>query len=88
MSSQFKSFLFTFLISLPFWWEINIFQQKIESSFIEYSLKNDPAVFTASVNQQLLEKKIEELKPLRKVAIQNPFFQAKEVFSVYFKEGS
>lgn len=47
MSRNLKFFLVSFLLSLPFWWGINIFQKNLESFF--YSLefeKNPPSFFT------------------------------------------
>jgi len=63
MSNNIKIFLGVFLISLPFWWTLNIFSTHVEDFFFFSELARNPQIFTA---QATLETKIQEILPLKK----------------------
>ncbi|MCK4453785.1 D-alanyl-D-alanine carboxypeptidase [Candidatus Parcubacteria bacterium] len=59
-----KIFFIVFLISLPFWWGINVLEQNLENFFFLEIAKNNPEFFIAQVSQyphQNIEKEGKEL---------------------------
>ena len=62
MTGNLKIFLGVFLLSLPFWWTINIVNERLEDFFLFSELAQNPQVFTA---QTALETKVQEVLPLK-----------------------
>ncbi|MGB2762005.1 MAG: serine hydrolase [Minisyncoccales bacterium] len=60
-----KIFLVSILLSLPFWWGINILESNLENAFFFEFTKNNPEIFTAQVYQpdKFLPKKINHSLP-------------------------
>ena len=63
MNANTKIFLGVFLLSLPFWWTLNIFSQHMEDFFLFSELARNPQIFTA---QAALEIKVQEVLPLKR----------------------
>ncbi|MCH7828511.1 D-alanyl-D-alanine carboxypeptidase [Patescibacteria group bacterium] len=63
MTGNLKIFLGVFLLSLPFWWTLNVFSQHMEDFFLFSELARNPQIFTA---QAALEAKVQEVLPLQK----------------------
>jgi D-alanyl-D-alanine carboxypeptidase (penicillin-binding protein 5/6) len=52
MTKNLKLFFIVILVSLPFWWGVNIFQKNLEDFFYAKPLeKNPPSLFTAQISQ-------------------------------------
>lgn len=59
-----KIFFIVFLISIPFWWGINVLEQNLENFFFLEITRNNPELFIAQVSQyspQDIERENEEL---------------------------
>jgi len=54
--------LVSFVLSLPFWWGINILAKNVESFYFWQEIANKPEIFTAQANQQFVNKKLIKLK--------------------------
>jgi len=63
MNQNLKIFLGVFLLSLPFWWTLNVFSQHMEDFFLFSELAQNPEIFTA---QAALETKVQEILPFKK----------------------
>jgi len=57
-----KIFLITFILSLPFWWGINILTNNLENFWYWQEIANNPQILAAQINQQTMETKARELK--------------------------
>ena len=77
----------SFLISLPFWWDVNIFQAKLENFLFWKEMTENPAILAAKADQEALDKKLQELWPLRRNGVQNPDIQAKAAISILSQDG-
>ncbi len=75
-----KIFLTIFLISLPFWWGINILQKNLENFLFLKKIEARPELLTAQI---VSEERIEKLKPLRNRQINDFEIEAKEAISVF-----
>ncbi|MCD6500717.1 D-alanyl-D-alanine carboxypeptidase [bacterium] len=57
MSKNIKFFLIVFLLSLPFWWGVNVLQENLENYFYSIQIeKNPPSLFTAKIYQNYISK--------------------------------
>jgi len=54
--------LISFILSLPFWWGMNILAREIENFYYWQEIANKPEIFTAQASQQFASKKLRELK--------------------------
>lgn len=63
MTRNLKIFFGVFLLSLPFWWTLNVFSGRLESFFLFSELAQNPQVFLA---QAALEDKVKEVLPVKK----------------------
>ena len=63
MNPNLKIFLGVFLLSLPFWWTLNVFSKSMEDFFLFSELARNPQIFTA---QAALEARVQEVLPLKK----------------------
>ena len=72
-----KIFFIVFIISLPFWWGINILESNLKEIFFFEITKNNPELFTAQLYQpsQFLPKKLKN---------ENLEIDAKSAISVWF----
>ena len=74
-----KIFLISLLISLPFWWGVNVFQENLEDFLFWKGMADNPQLLTAQIIQ---EEKLESLKPIRNWQIEDLKIEAKSVISV------
>lgn len=78
-----KILLISFLISLPFWWGINILAKNLEDFLFWQEISKQSEIFTAKANQQILKDKIERLRFERLQAeLENLKIDAKAAISV------
>ena len=54
--------MISFLLSLPFWWGMNVLARNLEDLFFFQRIANDPELFTASIYQETNLQKIKALK--------------------------
>lgn len=85
MTQNLKVFFAAFLVSLPFWWQVNIFQEKTESFFFWKTMAENPELLTAQVAQ---EEQLAKLRPLRNRRVENLELAAESAISVFIdREG-
>ena len=76
-------FLGVFLLSLPFWWTLNIFNTHLEDFFLFTHLAQNPQIFTA---QAALETKVQEMLPLKKQGATPLKLSSASLLSVFVNE--
>lgn len=74
-----RLFLISFILSLPFWWGVNVFQEKLENFLFLERIYSNPEFLTA---QLVSEEKLERLKPIRNKEVANLEIAAKAGISV------
>jgi D-alanyl-D-alanine carboxypeptidase len=67
-----KLFLIAVLLSLPFWWGLNIFQQGLEDFFYVKEIEKNPPLFVAQISQNKAESQ----------TIENFAIEAKSAISI------
>jgi len=79
-----KIFLISLLVSLPFWWGINILAENLEDFWFQQKIVKNPEILTAAINQKILEKKIKrlELEKLQEERLENLEIEARAAISV------
>jgi len=82
LSSPIKIFLIVFILSLPFWWEINILEEKLKSFFYWREIAENPQFLAAQANQLILEQKLRNSEPFRNKNIPDLEIEAKSAISV------
>lgn len=80
MTGNLKIFLGVFLLSLPFWWTINIANKQLEDFFFWSELSQNPQFFTA---QAALETKVQEMLPLQKGGVSDLELNNASALSVF-----
>jgi len=80
MSKNFKIFLVVLILSLPFWWGINIFEEKLENFFYWHELNKNTQIFNAQI---ILEEKLKELRPIRHKNVEDLEIGATSIISVF-----
>lgn len=80
MSRNLKFFLIVFVLSLPFWWGINVLEERLENFFYWRELSQNAQIFTAQIG---LEEKLNELKPIRHRNVKDLELKATSVISVF-----
>jgi len=80
MSRNLKFFLIVFVLSLPFWWGVNVLGEKLENFFYWREISQNTQIFTAQTN---LEEKLNKLKPIRHRNVEDLEIQATSVISVF-----
>lgn len=65
---------------------VNIFEKGLEESFFGREITQNPKVLAAQINQQILEEKLENLKPIKKWGIEDLEISAKSAISVLVRE--
>lgn len=58
-----KIFLISFLLSLPFWWGMNVLGENLEYFFYWHKIAKNPQILAAQINQQIFIEKIKRSKP-------------------------
>lgn len=82
MSIGFKIFLVVFLVSLPLFWGINLLERNLEEFFFWQKMAKDPKILAAQINQEILEQKLRNLKPIRDQTIKDLEIEARSAISV------
>jgi len=79
-----KIFLISFILSLPFWWGINVLAGSLEKFWLWQEIIKNPQILNAEMSRGILEKKIKslEIERLRAERLQNLDIDAKAVISV------
>ena len=80
MSRNLKFFLIVFVLSLPFWWGVNVLGEKLENFFYWREISQNTQIFTAQI---ILEEKLNKLKPIRHRNVEDLEIQATSVISVF-----
>ena len=81
MTKNIKLFFIAILLSLPFWWGVNILQRNLEDFFYTKQMENNaPHVFLAQISNTSEETENIE------IAQEIPFFEAESVISVLVTE--
>ena len=80
MSKNFKIFLIALILCLPFWWGVNVFQEKIEDFLFWKKMADNPQILLAQMAQ---EERLAKLKPIRNKKINNLEIEAKAALSVF-----
>ncbi len=80
MSRNFKFFLVTLVLSLPFWWGINVLEERLENFFYWQELSQNAQIFTAQIG---LEERLNELKPIRHGNVKDLELKATSAISVF-----
>ena len=60
-----KIFFASLFLSLPLWWGMDIFSQKLEDFWFWKEMTENPQILSAQINQQILEKELKMLKSAR-----------------------
>jgi len=89
MTNRFKIFLVVFVLSLPFWWGMNILAGSLEDFWFWDEMAKNPQIFIAQVRpfeikaeeKQNIESQAEELKPV-KTFVDDLTIRAKAAISV------
>ncbi len=82
MSYRIKIFSITFILSLPFWWGVNLLEKNLKDIFFWQEMSRNPQIFTAQIDFQ---EKLENLKPLRDKNIPDLEIKTKSAISVLLK---
>ena len=69
-NKKLKIFLISFIVSLPFWWGVNILAGDLEAIFYWKEMTGNPQILAARINQNLLIKKLKNLKEESRLAEQ------------------
>lgn len=77
-----KIFLISFILSLPFWWGVNVLGKNLEDFLFWQEIANNPQILTAQIAQDL---EFEKLKPIRNWQIPNLEVDANSAISVLVK---
>jgi len=80
MRREIKILSIVFLLSLPLWWGVNVFQRNLEDFLFGEKIVAHPELVSA---QLLREERLAKLKPLRNREIGDPELQAEAVISVF-----
>lgn len=88
MSRDFKIFLLVFLISLPFFWGMNILEKNLEDFLFWYQMANNSRILTAQAKETFLEKELRYLKPIRNWQVEDIEIGAKSAISRLWTDGA
>ena len=62
MNKRLKIFFLSLILSIPFWLGVNFFARETESFFYNIALANNPELISANISQNILERKLQDLK--------------------------
>jgi len=84
MKKKSKILLISLVLSLPFWWGINILAENLEDFWFQQKIVKNPEILTAAINQKILEKKTKrlELEKLQEERLKNLEIEARAAISV------
>lgn len=80
LTRNLKIFFASLLISLPFWWGVNLLQAELEDFFFWERMAENQNLLLAQIVQ---ENNLEKLKPIRNQRIQNLEIKAEAAISVF-----
>jgi len=86
MKRNLKLVAIAFIVSIPFWWGIDILSDTATKVFLSWELKTNPEILKAYAAQDNLEKKLEEAYPLPKKGTDKLLINARAVHSILVKE--
>ncbi|GAH95178.1 unnamed protein product, partial [marine sediment metagenome] len=72
-----KIFFLAFLLSLPFWWGVNMVEKNLEQFFFGKLLSENPQILTATLNQEEIKRKLKNLRPVKNREIEDFDLKAK-----------
>lgn len=78
MTTKFRIFLLSFILSLPFWWGMNALGEGLEDFLYWQELAKTPQIFTAQANQLIFEKE----RPVQRVRGEDLKIRTKAAISV------
>jgi D-alanyl-D-alanine carboxypeptidase (penicillin-binding protein 5/6) len=88
MSKNFKIFLITFILSLPFWWGANVMGKNLTNFFFWREFAKNPQLLSAQAAQMAFEQNLRDLKPVRDSRVPNVAIEAQSFTSVFLdKDG-
>jgi len=82
MSKNLTTFFVVFLISLPIFWGINVFQKNLEDFLFWQEIADNPQILTAQISSEIQWQK---LKPIRNRQIPALEIEAKSAIAVLMK---
>ena len=82
-----KFFIIAILISIPFWWSVNLFQKDFENFLFWREMSENSQVLAAHISQQNLETKLREVKPIKSNK-ENLEINATSAFSLFIPASS
>jgi len=83
MTKNLKYFLIPLILSLPFWWGINVLQDNLSNFFFWREMAENPKILAAEANQLAFEQNLRDLKPIRDNQIEDLEIKAKSATSVF-----
>jgi len=86
MNKNFKLFLITLVLSLPFWWGANLLEADLKNFFYQREFTHNPQILAAQANQLAFEQRIESLKPLRNKEMADLSMVARSAISLLVNE--
>lgn len=78
MTTRIKIFLIALVLSLPFWWGINVLEKDLSNFFFWYTLSEKPDMFVAQI-----APKEYNIKPIRNSEVPDADIVAKSAISVF-----
>lgn len=81
-----KLFFVSFLISLPFWWGMNVLIKNLENIFFWQIISQNPRILTAQLSHQRFQNYLEDLKPFKKWDAEDLEIKAESAISVEIDE--
>lgn len=82
MTKNIKYFLISLILSLPFWWGINILAANLDDFFYYRELTVNPKILTAQASQLAFEENIRNLKPVRQAKTPSLIVNSKATISL------
>jgi len=82
MTGKTKIVLITIILSLPFWWGINLLEKNLNDFLFWYQISKNPEVLTADLS---LYQKLETMKPFLKEEAGNPELNVQSAISFLIK---
>ncbi len=82
MAGKTKIVLIAFVLSLPFWWGINLLEKNLNDFLFWHQISENPEVLTADLS---LYQKLETMKPFSKDGNENPELNVQAAISFLIK---
>lgn len=82
MTKNLKIFLTTLILSFLFCWGINVLGENLEDFLFWREMAVNPQILAAQADQQALEQKLRDLRPIRNGLVEDLKIQARSVISV------